>query len=553
MSEARGSSPRTEAAVRFLFIAGTYGAAYATSYLLLGDSFLPGGAAWALALLYLCSTIAGKVVPLLYRRLPPLLGMLAAGLLLRNIPGGAIDAPTPFFGNDFDWWSRWLRAVALAVIMLRAGLGLDLDKLRKLGLATARLAFLPCLCEALVVLAIASPLLDLPPEWGGTLGFVLAAVSPAVVVPGMLDLGERGYGVAKGVPTMVVAAASFDDVLAIAGFSLCLTLAAGYEATSAAAATAANATLLSASGSGAAVAGPAGAQVEESSFFSSVGWLVLKAFIELLAGIGFGVAYGALAAAPTSEHALYKRGGWAGHVRSGLGTGVHTRAVLVGALLSVVGGKRADFSGGGALGAIVLGATSGRLWPTATRKAVQVHVNYAWSLLQPALFGLLGAAVDVRAIEPSQLGSGLAVVAIALTLRILVTRLALLRSGLSRKEAQLVCVAWLPKATVQAAVGGAALDTMVERGYGGLAIERGRLVLMLSVLVILLTAPIGAIGIATFGPRWLVRDDTLGGEVQSKESSTTVSTAASVDEGGAGGASGASRGVVVTLGGSAET
>ena len=90
------------------------------------------------------------------------------------------------------------------------------------------------------------------------------------------------------------------------------------------------------------------------------------------------------------------------------------------------------------------------------------------------------------------------------------TRVALLGSGLSPKEAALICVAWLPKATVQAAVGGAALDLMVENSYGAAAEARGRLVLMLSVLVILLTAPIGAIGIGVLGPKWLPYDGVPG-------------------------------------------
>jgi NhaP-type Na+/H+ or K+/H+ antiporter len=183
-------------------------------------------------------------------------------------------------------------------------------------------------------------------------------------------------------------------------------------------------------------------------------------------------------------------------------------------LLSVFGGKQLNFSGGGALGAIVLGATAARLWPADARKAVQAHVNAAWALLQPALFGLLGAAVDVRAVAPASLGSGLAVIVSALAVRIVVTRLALLRSGLTDLEARLVCVAWLPKATVQAAVGGTALDLMVERGYGEEAEERGRLVLMLSVLVILLTAPVGALGISLLGPRWLPHDGVGGEEKQ---------------------------------------
>lgn len=485
----------------YYYYSAVFIATYVASWLLLGDSMLPDGAGFALVLLYVVSTLLGKAIPLASKQLPPLLGMLTAGLVLRNA-GNLLLPSEVLLGHTFEWWSRWLRAAALAVIMLRAGLGLDLDKLRKLGLATARLAFLPCLSEALLVLGLSGPVLGLPPAWGGTLGFVLAAVSPAVVVPGMLDLAARGYGTAKGVPTMVVAAASFDDVLAIAGFGICLALAASTET----AMPSTDGPGLVANNASSSSQPAAGVGSDSSSLSATaVAWLVCKAPLELVAGIAFGVAYGVVAAAATSVHPLLWHGEWRGRIRS-LSVDAQTCCVLVGALVAVFAGKRTRSSGGGALGAIVLGATASRLWPAAVRKPVQANVNAVWGRLQPALFGLLGAAVDVRAIEPALLGGGLGVIAAALALRIGVTRLALLRSGLTASEARLVCVAWLPKATVQAAVGGAALDLVQEQNFGADAEARGRLVLTLSVLVILLTAPVGALGIAIFGPLWLSHD-----------------------------------------------
>lgn len=115
--------------------------------------------------------------------------------------------------------------------------------------------------------------------------------------------------------------------------------------------------------------------------------------------------------------------------------------------------------------------------------------------------------MDLSALDVEQVGNGLGLLACSLSVRLLVTRLALVGSGLSAREARLVCVAWLPKATVQAAVGGAALDLMREEHKGDEAEVRGRLVLTLSVLVILVTAPVGALGIAIFGPLWLSRDE----------------------------------------------
>ena len=129
-------------------------------WLLLGNAFLPRGAGFSLLVLYLAASATGALVKRLSRRLPPL-GMLLAGLVLRNLPGEPLlraRAPRPRL--------RLVRACALATIMLRAGLGLDLAKLRKMGLATARLFFCPCLAKALIVALLAAALLSMPPAWG---------------------------------------------------------------------------------------------------------------------------------------------------------------------------------------------------------------------------------------------------------------------------------------------------------------------------------------------------------------------------------------------------
>ena len=480
---------------------GTCGAYYAIAWVLFGKAVEPGGAGWALGLVYACAKVAAMLVALLSKRLPPLLGMLGAGLLLRNISDSVLRDDTVLLGESFDWWSRRVRACALAVIMLRAGLGIDMGKLLRLGLATARLAFMPCLAEALFILALSGPVLGLSAAWGGTLGFVIAAVSPAVVVPGMLDLAARGYGVAKGVPTMVVAAASFDDVLAIAGFGVCLAIAAGSE-------TVGGGTDGSVPNATSVEVGLAGRGRDETP----IAWLVLKAPVELIAGIGFGLACGTVAAAPASDARWLRRGEWNTELAAPAPRpSTNTLSVAGYALLAVLGGKHVGFSGGGALSAIVIGATAARLWTASASASVRVNVNELWRHLQPALFGLLGSAVDLGAMEASQVSRGLGVLAAGLTVRLCVTRLALHRSGLTPREMLLVCVAWLPKATVQAAVGGAALDLVVEEGYGPEAERRGRLVLTLSVLVILLTAPLGAVGIAILGPLCLAHDGTADG------------------------------------------
>ena len=108
------------------------------------------------------------------------------------------------------------------MILTQAGLGLDPLALRKLSWGVIRLAFLRCLVEAVAAAVSVHLILEFPLDWGFMLGFVIAAVTPAVVVPSMLNLQQNGLGVARGIPTLVIAAASIDDVLAISGFGVVL-------------------------------------------------------------------------------------------------------------------------------------------------------------------------------------------------------------------------------------------------------------------------------------------------------------------------------------------
>ncbi|BHF79714.1 Sodium/hydrogen exchanger 9B2 [Sparganum proliferum] len=121
--------------------------------------------------------------------------------------------------------SSKLRQIALATILTRAGLGLDPAVLRQVCGGVARVAFIPCLTEAMAAMVISKYLMDWPWAWSAMLGFVLAAVSPAVVVPNMMRLEVAGWGVTHGIPTLVMAASSMDDVVAITGFGVALSIA----------------------------------------------------------------------------------------------------------------------------------------------------------------------------------------------------------------------------------------------------------------------------------------------------------------------------------------
>ena len=189
--------------------------------------------------------------------LPPLLGMLVVGILLKNIPynfgqfgraecteeglnatfvdslhdlhnpedleahptTATIGDCTPrYIGHELDpILSRGLRTLCLAVILLRAGLELDPVQLWRLSGMVLRATFIPCFVEAAAVAALSHFILGFPWTVGFMLGFVLAAVSPAVIIPCLMSLSERGYGVEKGVPTLVISACAADDVVAISG------------------------------------------------------------------------------------------------------------------------------------------------------------------------------------------------------------------------------------------------------------------------------------------------------------------------------------------------
>ncbi len=380
-------------------------------------------------------------------RMPPLLGMLAAGFLLRNLPGELLHALP-------DHWSVALRLLALTVILLRAGLGLDLAAFRRFQGAFLRLAFLPNLSEALTVAVVSHVLLELPLLWGLLLGFVIAAVSPAVVVPSLLDLQLRGYGAAKGIPTMVLAAASFDDVLSITGFGICLSLIFGGQG--------------------------------DISLAASL----LRAPVELGLGLGSGIVAG-LTCSRVSQAPVWLR----------------FLLLCVLGLIMVFVGWGTEMTGGGSLAAMTMAAVAARGWHQ-TPEPIAAAMGRLWAFAQPVLFGLIGAAVALAHIEPAYLTSGLIILAIGLLMRLTMSYAAVCGAVFNLHERLFIAFAWLPKATVQAAVGALALDLARLHQPGTQAEVYGLQVLTLAVLAIICTAPIGALAIAWSGPHWLTQSDS---------------------------------------------
>ncbi|MGB0405099.1 MAG: cation:proton antiporter, partial [Fusobacterium sp.] len=167
-------------------------------------------------------------------RLPSLLGMLLTGILLGGYSKNyfvdilGYDYLNSFFISDkILSISSDLRLCALIIILIRAGLGIDKKVLNRIGKVAIRMASIPCLLEGFTIMIVTHLLLGYNYFISGCLGFIIAAVSPAVVVPEMLELKEKGYGKEKDIPTIILAGASIDDVFAITLFSSFLAMAMG--------------------------------------------------------------------------------------------------------------------------------------------------------------------------------------------------------------------------------------------------------------------------------------------------------------------------------------
>uniref|UniRef100_A0A8C9SLP1 Cation/H+ exchanger transmembrane domain-containing protein n=1 Tax=Scleropages formosus TaxID=113540 RepID=A0A8C9SLP1_SCLFO len=355
---------------------------------------LPGGNLFGIVILFISAVCGGKLVGLIQfptlPPFPPLLGMLLAGFVLRNVP--YITSAVYIDQN----WSAALRNIALAIILTRAGLGLDASALRKLKAVCLRVAVGPCMVEACTVALVSHFLMDLPWIWAFILGFVLSAVSPAVVVPSMLLLQKDGFGVDKGIPTLLMAAGSFDDVLAITGFNTCL---------------------------GMAFSTGANAELKERNHC-----IICSNLLPLVNIIG---------SFSLDEDLVIRRS-----------------FLLLGlSVFAVFASRVAGFSGAGGLCTLVMAFLAGLNWKQSkvggVKKTQEILKTQMWDIFQPLLFGLIGAEITISTLDPKTVGLGLATLSTGLVVRVAFTFAMVLVAGFNFKEKVFIALAWLPKATVQ--------------------------------------------------------------------------------------------------------
>jgi len=387
--------------------------------------------------------ILGLLADGLFRRLgvPGLIGMLLVGVALGQSGLGLLDPRLLALSGD-------LRQMALVVILLRVGFGLNLGTLRQVGRRVLLLAWIPATCEGLMITLVAPQLLGLSTLESALLGSVIAAVSPAVVVPLMLRLIEEKRGTERAIPQMVMAAASLDDIAVIV----------------------VNGVLL-------------GLLVQQGAALPAQ---LIRLPVGLLLGAAAGAALGWL---------LIR---WIARFRPQA-----NRQVLLILALSLLLLRLQERINGlvpftGLVAAIALGVVILELRDDLAHP-IAAKLASIWVLAELVLFTLVGAQLNVTVAWRSGL-AGLAVLALGLLARSIGTLLCLARSEFTAGERLFVTVAYLPKATVQAAIGAMPLMTMQAVG---LPTGPGEIILAVAVLSIVVTAPLGAWLSAALAPRVL--------------------------------------------------
>lgn len=377
-------------------------------------------------------------------KLPRIIGMLITGLVLGPYALNLLDSS--ILGISAD-----LRQLALIIILIKAGLSLNISDLRKIGRPAILMSFLPAVFEMAACVVFAPPLLGVTRLEAAIIGAVLGAVSPAVVVPKMVSLIETRYGTDKNIPQLILAGASLDDVFVIVLFSTFIGMAQG---------------------------GTAKFMDFVNIPISIILGILLGAFVGWALAKFFETAY-------THGHCIRNS------IKVIILLGVAFLLMAVETLLEGV------ISVSGLLAVMSMACVLQTKSVSEVSKRLSEKYGKLWLAAEVILFVLVGAAVDIR----YTLEAG--AVAIFLILAVLVFRsvgvwLCLIGTPLNFKEKLFCVIAYLPKATVQAAIGSVPL---------ALGLPCGNMVLSVAVLSIILTAPLGALGMDVTYKRFLKKEE----------------------------------------------
>ena len=356
--------------------------------------------------------------------LAPIIGMLIAGIIIS-------PNQLNFVSDDIINLSADLRQIALVTILTRAGLALNFEKLKKVGRPAILLSFVPASIEMLGIIIFAKRFFPIDTIDAGIMAAVLAAVSPAIVVPRMIKLIDEGYGADKNIPEMILAGASVDDVFVIVFFSSFLAL-------------------------------KTGGTLSAMSF--------LNIPISIITGILLGIVAGKILAIVFEKikvNDIYKAMIFIGISFLMLRLqNVIEKYIALSALISIM----------------TAGITINR---KNTKLATNLLDSYnrLWKVFELFLFVLVGISVDLAYVREAGF-LAVILILIGLIFRMIGVNISLIKTNLNKNERLFTSFAYLPKATVQAAIGPVALQ---------MGLASGNLILSVSVIAILLTAPLGAI------------------------------------------------------------
>lgn len=395
----------------------------------------------SLSFIFLVGLAMGAICQKL--KLPRIIGMLATGIVLGPYVLDLLDPSILSISAD-------LRKMALIIILLKAGLSLNLDDLKKVGRPAIMMSFVPASFEIIGYLLFAPAILGITRVEAAVMGSVLAAVSPAVVVPRMVQLMETKYGTEKAIPQMIMAGASCDDIFVIVLFTTFLSMAQG---------------------------GSADIKAFANIPISIILGIILGAIVGYLLYLFFETAY-------AKKH--YVRNSMKVIIVLGF-------SFLLIAIESWLEGKIAV---SGLLAVVSMACVLKMKCTAFVSKRLSEKFGKLWLAAEVILFVLVGAAVDIR----YTLEAGIAAVAmifVALIFRSFGVLLCTVKTNLSAKERAFCVVAYLPKATVQAAIGSVPFAA---------GLPCGKIVLSVAVMAIIITAPLGAFGMDLTYKKILTRE-----------------------------------------------
>ncbi len=394
----------------------------------------------SLALIFLVGLAMAAICQSL--KLPRIIGMLITGIVLGPYVLGLLDPSILSISAD-------LRKMALIIILIKAGLSLDLGDLKKVGRPAILMACVPASFEILAFFLFAPMILEVNRVEALVMGAVLGAVSPAVVVPRMVQLMEEKYGTEKSIPQMILAGASCDDIFVIVLFTTFVSVAQG-------------------------------------------GTAEIRDFLNIPISIVLGIALGAMTGWLLSLffEAAYAR---QHYVRNS------TKVIIVlgvsFVLVAIEIWLEDIVSVSGLLAVVAMACVLKIKCVPSVSRRLSEKFGKLWIAAEVILFVLVGAAVDISYTAEAGIAA-VFMIFLALSVRAIGVVLCMLGTKLNWKERMFCVIAYLPKATVQAAIGSVPLS---------LGLPCGKIVLSVAVLAILITAPLGAIGMDATYKRLLIR------------------------------------------------